>query len=219
MGVFAIVPVKGLNVSKRRLSASLSLNERKALTSALLKDVLTALQSSRKIQKIVVVSDDNEVRAISKEAGAFFFSPIRGGLNAAVNEAARWCKKNHATSTLIIPADLPLLRVQDINTIIKLGTYQNPTVVLSPSSNGGTNALFQNPPSLISGAFGHGSFAKHAKKARKKGVAVKFYCSESVALDIDTGSDLQKLLQNVRGGYSQRFLEESGYADKLKAQG
>ncbi len=43
MLVYAVVPVKGLGVSKERLSTVLSPQERKELTLAMLEDVLTAL--------------------------------------------------------------------------------------------------------------------------------------------------------------------------------
>jgi len=55
--VYAIVPVKRLGVSKRRLSKFLSSQERKVLTIAMLEDVLRALKASM-VSEIVVVSSD-----------------------------------------------------------------------------------------------------------------------------------------------------------------
>jgi len=194
MVVYAIVPVKRLGVSKRRLSQSLSLPQRKALTVAMLEDVLTALKASV-VTKILVVSNDPNVRPIAEQFGAEFYSPLRKGLNFAVEEAWAWCMRNKADSVLVLPADIPLVTAKDIDVIIQLGSGDH-CVVLSPSRDFGTNALFQCPPHLVHANFGVNSFTKHAKEACNKGVAVKYYYSLGVGLDVDSVGDL-RLLQKV----------------------
>ena len=120
MVVFAIVPVKRLGVSKRRLSKFLSSQERKLLTIAMLEDVLKALKSSI-VPEIVVVSSDPNVRVIADKFGVSFFSPSHNGLNPAVEEATAWCMRNQADSVLVVPADIPLLSSADVNKIVELG--------------------------------------------------------------------------------------------------
>ena len=61
MSVYAVVAVKGLDTSKKRLSSVLSPQERTQLTLAMLEDVLNALQTST-IDKIVIVSNDFSLR-------------------------------------------------------------------------------------------------------------------------------------------------------------
>jgi 2-phospho-L-lactate guanylyltransferase len=213
MSVFAIVPIKGLSASKRRLSSFLSIQDRRILIETMLFDVLTALKSS-KIQQIVIVSSDLAVQSLADKSNVFFFSPSHNGLNPAIEEATAWCIQNHASSVLVVPGDIPFLRSEDVNRIIQLGTDKNPIVVLSPSNNGGTNALFQNPPNLVLPNFGHGSFAKHCNQAQIKGVCIKVYFSSAVALDIDSLIDLWRVLESPFNGYSKRFLQEMRFASE-----
>jgi 2-phospho-L-lactate guanylyltransferase len=213
LAVYAIVPVKRLGVSKRRLSKFLSSQERKLLTIAMLEDVLIALKSSA-INEIVVVSSDPNVRMIADRLGVSFFSPIRNGLNAAVEEATAWCMRNEADSVLVVPADVPLLSSEDVNTIVELGNGDGSTVVLSPSNNGGTNALFQKPPNLLFAQFGCRSFARHSRQAINKGISIKFHYSSTIGLDIDYEEDLQKLVESPLSNSTKHFLEKTCFPSK-----
>lgn len=204
MVVYAIVPVKRIGVSKRRLSESLSSQERKSLTVAMLEDVLQALKSSV-VSKILVVSNDPNVQPIAEKFGASFFSPSRRGLNAAIQEASTWCISNNADSVLVLPADVPLIKSTDIDTIVKLGSGKS-WAVLVPSKDGGTNAFLQCPPDSVHACFGVESFVRHTTEAYKKGVCVKFYYSLGAGLDIDSVDDLQVLLKVENETLSRQVL-------------
>jgi 2-phospho-L-lactate/phosphoenolpyruvate guanylyltransferase len=204
MDVYAIVPVKKIGVSKRRLSQCLSTQERKALTVAMLEDVLQALKAS-KVSKVLVVSNDPNVQPIAEQFGVFFFSPIRKGLNAAVEEAFVWCMKNKADSVLVLPSDIPLISSTDINAILTLGSNDR-RVVLVPSKDWGTNAFFQCPPHLVHACFGSESFKKHVNEAIRKGASVKFYYSLGAGLDIDSIDDLQVLRKTENSTLSKKVL-------------
>jgi 2-phospho-L-lactate guanylyltransferase len=214
--IYAIVPVKRLGVSKRRLSKFLSPLERKFLTIAMLEDVLRALKSST-VHEIVVVSSDPNVRMIADKFGVSFFSPSHNGLNPAVEEATAWCMQNHADSVLVVPADIPLLSSADVNKIVELGNCNGSTVVLSPSHDGGTNALFQSSPNLIRMCFGPHSFAKHIKEAHSKGVCVKLQYSTSLATDIDSAEDLGKLLKTESNTACRRVLDQFKLVSRMGA--
>ena len=209
MAVFAVVPVKRLSVSKRRLSGVLNPRERKVLTLAMLEDVLSALKSSV-VQNVVVVSTDPLVYQVAVKFGVSYSSVAGGGLNAAVGEATEWCVKRGAGSVLLLPADIPMLSFKDVNSIVALG-IETSSVVLSPSLNGGTNALFQNPPNLIPACFGPKSFAKHVKEAHHKSLRVRFYCSVGIVADVDLAEDLKRLLDIQNSTRSRRFLEQVGF--------
>jgi 2-phospho-L-lactate guanylyltransferase len=179
----------------------------------MLEDVLKALKSSI-VPEIVVVSSDPNVRVIADKFGVSFFSPSHNGLNPAVEEATAWCMRNQADSVLVVPADIPLLSSADVNKIVELGNCNGSTVVLSPSNNGGTNALFQKPPNLLFAHFGYRSFARHSRQARNKGISIKFHYSTSIALDVDCEEDLLKLFESPIANNSKRFLEEAGFSSR-----
>jgi 2-phospho-L-lactate guanylyltransferase len=197
MAVYAVVPVKRLSVSKRRLSAVLNPEERKLLTLAMLENVLAALKVSV-VDQTVVVCNDSVVKNAADRCGVSYFSASGTGLNADIEEAIAWCVNKHASSVLVLPADIPLVSSTDIDVLVKLG-YEKASLVLSPSQNGGTNALLQNPPNLIPACFGPKSFANHFTEACNKGLRIRMYYSLGIGLDVDSVDDLKQLVKNVQG--------------------
>lgn len=207
MFVYALVVVKGLGTSKKRLSSVLTPQERRELTLAMLEDVLSALQIST-VHEIVVVSNDFSLKNLANKYCATHLVQKTSGLNPAVEEATEWCMQNKAEAVLVLPADIPLLSSTDVDKIVELGNCKGQTVVLSPSYDGGTNAIFQSPPNLIRACFGLKSFEKHIKEAQNKGVCVRLHYSTSVATDIDSAEDLSKLLKTERNTACRRFLDQ-----------
>jgi len=205
MAVYAVVPVKHLDASKRRLSSVLTPKDRRKLTLVMLEDVLSAIKASN-VQEILVVGSDLAVREVAEKFGAVYANEETRGLNSAVTHSIEWCMQEGADSVLVLPVDIPLLSSADINNIIDLGDSSESTVVLSPSSNGGTNALFQKPPHLILSRFGQKSFDRHIKQTRGKGICLKLHYSSSVAFDIDSEQDLQRLLTAQNNTRSKQFL-------------
>lgn len=204
MSAFAVVPVKTLLKSKTRLSNAFTVEERPLFTLAMLGDVLQALKNS-KIDRTIVVSSDSTVGAFVKNFGMTFLPETQKGLNQAVNQATRWCLGNGAELVLALPADAPLITAEDVDAILKLALKKS--LVISPSRNGGTNALLRNPPRIISPSFGSDSFKKHIGKARAKNVQTGIYISSNIMLDIDSEADLDQLLRAEKETASYRFLK------------
>ncbi len=213
MSTFAVVPVKSLLKSKTRLSNFFTLRERPLFTLAMLEDVLNALQSS-KVNKTVVVSSDTAVEGLVKNFGMTFLKETQGGLNRALNQATKWCVRNRAEQVLVLPADVPLITSKDVNKLLKMALKNS--VVISPSRNGGTNALLQTPPGIVSLSFGHDSFKKHVDKALAKQVQVKIYVSSNVMLDIDSERDLERLLKASQQTAANRFLRQSAWSQSCR---
>jgi 2-phospho-L-lactate guanylyltransferase len=66
--------------------------------------------------------------------------------------------------------------------------------VIVPDRHGqGTNALLLTPPDVMAPAFGPGSFARHAARARAAGAAIRVADVSSLGLDVDTPEDLAAL--------------------------
>ena len=202
MRTFAIVPVKELRASKKRLSHVLSREKRTELMVGMLRDVLSALKLST-IEQVLAVSPDAAVKKIVCEYGFSFISPKNARLNPSLSEAIEYAEQREADAVLILPADLPLVCPYDICKLVELGSEPS-TVVLSPSLDGGTNALLLNPPDAIPVSFGKGSFFKHVEEALKKDVRLRFHVSREVMLDIDSEDDLKKLLE-IRAVDSKQF--------------
>jgi 2-phospho-L-lactate guanylyltransferase len=214
VSVFAIIPVKTLLKSKKRLSMVLNPQERQTLTLAMIEDVLKAIKCSVVCQTIVISSDPT-VEELANNYGASYLKERKHELNEAVKQAIEWCIQNKADSVLILPADIPLIKAEDINRIVEL-CPKGTSVVISPSQNGGTNALLQKPPDLIPTHFGPNSFSKHAIEALHRGILTRVYRSKRVATDIDSPKDLEKLLKIKAQTVSHKFLEQIRANARLK---
>ena len=207
VAVYAVVPVKNLTVSKRRLSTVFTPIERRQLTLAMLEDVLNALKASV-FDKIVLIGEDSQVQEMAAKYGATFLWAKGANLNSAIEEATIWSMQDGAKSILVLPADVPLLSAKDLNRILELGMNGDSAVVLSPSQNWGTNALYQNPPQLISACFGPRSFLSHIQEAYRKGISVRLDFSNGLSNDIDSAEDLKKLFEGENSTFCRQVLEK-----------
>lgn len=189
----AIVPVKPFAEAKQRLGPVLTEQERAGLARRLLKRTLLKLSRARGLMRVAVVSRDEQALSIAREYGAWSILEAHEELNQALTQATRVAVANGAQSVLMVPTDLPRLRVRDVEKLIALGAPA-PRVVIAPAHrDGGTNALLLNPASVIQFAFGENSFAMHQARALAAGAHVEVYQSENIAFDIDVPEDLQRM--------------------------
>jgi 2-phospho-L-lactate guanylyltransferase len=191
MKIWAIVPVKPFVRAKSRLSAVLAAPQREALAERMFRHGLHVLSQVRQIAGVMVVSRDSRALALARDYGAHTIQESGAPeLNDALRRASEFVRLQGADGVLVIPADLPLYTVEDVEQIVHMGRY-NTTVVLVPDRNeNGTNALLVTPPGFIPFSFGPGSFRRHMDYANKAGATVKIYHSERIGLDIDTPDDL-----------------------------
>lgn len=187
--VHLVIPFKGLDAAKSRLSPFLSLSERRKLSFAMLLDVINVAKRSGIFKEIHIVTPDFSI-ASSLKGVNFIFERPPCDLNKAIQLGIAFCIRCNADSVLILPADLPFIKPEDILNIIELGEQDREVIVISRSRSGGTNALFIKPPGILPPQFGENSFKKHVSSSKARGIPVKVYSSQTVEVDIDHFSAL-----------------------------
>jgi len=190
-----IIPVKNLSSSKARLAPSLGLKERRGLTVKMIRHVLSTLNKS--IGEVLVIGSDDEVRAISEEYNVLFELDKDTSLNGAIVQAIDRCVRSGSDAVLLIAADLPLLSYYEVERLID--NTEGEAVVICPSKDCGTNALFLHPPKTMPVSFGANSFTRHLRMAMERGRRFKVFWSPGFSFDIDTPEDL-KMLNALRIG-------------------
>jgi 2-phospho-L-lactate guanylyltransferase len=201
MSVWVLVPVKPLTRAKSRLVPVLSAEERAHLAEETLRRTLHVVDQIPQISGSLVISRDGRVLSMARDMGAHTVQEsgtpeLNNALMRATQVLAQW----RAGAVLIIPADVPLINVNDLTEIIRRGQTHS-TVVLTPDAErDGTNALFVRPPGLFSYAYGADSFERHKQLARLAGATVHVYESERLSLDLDTPEDLEQYQEYVRTG-------------------
>lgn len=187
----AIIPVKPLADAKTRLAGVLNEQERVTLAKRLLERTLLKLSRVRGMDRVAVISRDETVLQMARKYGAWSIVETHADLNRALAQATQVCASNGAQAVLVVPADLPRVRVRDIEKMIELGE-QAPCMVIAPARrDGGTNALLLNPARAIDFQFGDNSFVNHCAQAQRAGLRVLRYDSDTVAMDMDVPEDFE----------------------------
>ena len=194
MTIWAIVPVKPLRRGKSRLAGLLTEDQRTCLNRFLLKHILDTLNEVKEIDHTLVVSHDPAALALTRDMGGR--TVLENGtpqFNIALKRATAVARMNGAHEILILPADLPLVTIENIQDLLELGKVP-PVVVIAPDRRmNGTNALLVNPAGIIEYGYGPGSNYKHAENATHNGARVELYYSDTVGLDLDLPEDLELL--------------------------
>lgn len=208
--ITAIVPVKALTESKRRLAGALAPAMRERLVLAMLDHVLFTLMSSPSIHDTLVVTPDPDVARLAREAGvAVLAERDTTDLNTAIREGLAEAARRKATAALVIPADVPFVTVADIERLAAAGrAHTAPYTILVPDlGRGGTNALLASLPTALELRFGPDSLARHVDEAQRSGIPHEVLELGGLARDIDEPGDLAALTRPGPAAARYAFLE------------
>lgn len=211
-----LVPVKDLAKAKQRLSGILTQSSRTELAQAMLQDVLESLSEFGGDEVILVTSDPFAMEL----AWSHGFEIVRDDSNQSETEAIAMathvCERRGIQSTLVIPSDIPLVAVAEIEAIYA-NAPQTGSVLVPAHDGRGTNAVLRRPAALFPLRFGNDSFLPHLAAAKATDQPCVVLSLAGIGLDIDTPEDLQALVL-ARGGkrsqlLARRFLTPaSGFA-------
>lgn len=192
MSLWVIIPVKPLRRSKSRLANVLTEDERTKLNFNMLDNTLSILKGISSITDILVISRDPSALTLARSHNAKTIQEDgEPGLNLALKRAVIIAKAYSAQSIMILPADLPLLTGQEIQSIIDKITT-SPIMIIAPDRRmDGTNMLLCSPVDLIDFSYGPGSFERHLRQAQSKKAEINVIQMSSVGLDIDLPEDLE----------------------------
>jgi 2-phospho-L-lactate guanylyltransferase len=199
--IWVILPVKPLSQAKTRLAKALSQIERQVLAERLLQHSLNVLDLARTqklINGFVVVSRDDKVLALAeKHHSVPLFENQPANLNTALTQAGQWLHQHYPEcSLLILPTDLPLLTVQDLETIIKQSqSFEQGAIIVPDRYQAGTNLLLLKPGTLLNFQyhFGDKSYSKHLEALYQTGIEPHVVQNTNLAFDLDEVEDLIKL--------------------------
>lgn len=199
----ALIPYKRKN-AKSRLSPALSLDEREEFVELMLRDVVGCLQKAGVENIDVLTTPDNGV----PEDLQVNVIPDKHDLNEAINGYLGREKE----PVLIIMADIPLVKTENIKELIS----RPEDVVIVPGKGGGTNILFIKDPSNFHVKYYGSSFLNHCSIARSRNCSFSVYDSFLLSTDIDEPHDLVEIMLHGHGKskeyVTERFDMETGKA-------
>ena len=192
MTIEAVVALKTLSQSKRRLSAVLNDEQRSDLVEAMAQDVLSCLMRHPEIDAVHVVCGEGWTRDVFPEGPLVVWQEAEShdhGLIAAYEMVAA---RTGAERLLFIHADLPFLGQEDISAVIAASLDHH--AVFSPDfTETGTNAVLRWRHQSLPLCFGKDSFARHQQAAKAAETRWRVVRASGVARDVDEPVDLDRL--------------------------
>ncbi len=200
-----LVPVKNLADAKQRLSPILTPEERFALAQAMCEDVLLTLANWQTRPPVAVVTRDPFAREMAARFNFEVIADDNSGETSAIEVATTICKERGAKSTLVIPADIPLIDTLELQKISDSAPACG--AVLVPDAAGrGTNAAWRAPVDLFPLRFGNDSFLPHLAAAKATGRSCIVLELPGIARDVDRPEDLYELAAASGERRSQRLV-------------
>ena len=214
-----LVPIKNTASAKQRLASVLDQPARTQLAQAMLTDVLTTLHGWKNRPKVgIVTSDPYATKLAAEYQFEVIPDPDNPGETGAIEMATRACVERGEDSTLVIPADIPLIESWELEEIYKRAPAEGS--VLVPAGDGrGTNAAFRRPANLFPLRFGNDSFKPHHAAAQGTGKPCVVLNLPGIAVDVDNPPDLRQLLSLPGDTHAQRLAKSWNLPADLLATG
>lgn len=194
-----LIPCKGLDEGKSRLSAALDVHARRALCEFFLCRTLAMARALVAPDRIHVVSADPKVAEIADLYSVRVLADSGFGLNRALEEARAAISDRHPDleGLLIMPIDLPLSSTGSLSSVV---TEPGDIVIVPDQSETGTNVLFlrRTAARTFQFRFGPDSFHAHCSLAKDADLRLSTVRDESLSLDVDLPEQLWRWLRYTR---------------------
>jgi 2-phospho-L-lactate/phosphoenolpyruvate guanylyltransferase len=211
-----LIPVKNLSAAKQRLAGALDQSSRTELAQAMLHDVCSELALWKARPDCAFVTSDSFAIELAEQYD-FKIIPDRTnpGETGAIEMATSLCVARGIKWTLVIPADIPLIRAGEVEQILAHAPAEGS--VLAPAGDGrGTNAAFRRPAGLFPLRFGNDSFKPHLAAAQATGQPCVVLQLPGIAIDVDNPEDLSQLITHEGQTRSQQLLRRWKASGVLK---
>ncbi|HTW59408.1 MAG TPA: 2-phospho-L-lactate guanylyltransferase [Terriglobales bacterium] len=213
-----LVPIKNTATAKQRLATILNQPSRSKLAQAMLHDVLATLHDWKNRPPVAVVTSDPYAIDLARSYDFDIIpDPDNPGETGAIEMATQICIERGADSTLVIPADIPLIQSWELDEILKYAPAEGS--VLVPAADGrGTNAAFRRPANLFPLRFGNDSFKPHHAAAQATGKPCVVLNLPGIAVDVDNPQDLDQLVSLPGETRAQKLAREYVFTGEESVQ-
>ena len=192
----AIIPVKTFSHAKSRLD--LPASQKEELCKIMLEEILHTVSTSPRINEIIVVTREEEAVRIGKKFGATILEDQReDGVNGAVAIADRHLLEKGFDASIVLPQDIPCIKVQDIDFMMNHMAPPNFAIVVPSRRFDGTNALVRMPVDLMETHYDEGSYKIHLSTAKKHTPNAALVFVRRIMIDVDNIEDLNYLLEQT----------------------
>ena len=196
---YAILPVKRFAAAKTRLGEPVSAGTRRALTEAMVSDVLMALCRAATVDGVLVVTADSAADALARSYGAaVVVDGAEAGQSAATLLGIARARELGVGRVALVPGDCPALDPAELDALLERRSLARGVTLVPDRHGSGTNALVLAPPDVMAPSFGAGSRARHEQAAAAAAIPCHVEHVPTLTIDVDTLDDLEALRRVLR---------------------
>ena len=204
MKTSVIIPVKTFKKSKTRLQ--LSEDKTVELCRLLLEEVIKTISESKLIDKIIVVTNEEQVSDIIKKYNCKKIQDMNEkSVNDAVKLPETYLEENGFTHSIVLPLDVPFFYSEDLKRLLNFSNEKSVIIVLSRHFDG-TNALLRTPIDSMKPRYDEGSHSFQIESAKNFDVKISIGLIYRLMLDIDNIEDLDFVIkQNIKPEFCKKI--------------
>jgi len=199
LAVRVIVPMKPVVACKRRLAHAVPDVTREALVLLMLHRTVQTFSEALGKDACWVIGGDAYVRQIAEQAGGTWVEDRASDLNATVLDGMLRAVDEGARAAIFVPADVPMITVQDVHTLIDVSDGFTRPVGVEAHADGGTNALLVPAGIDMPPALGHLSYNRHRLNAKRAGFTLTPAPAFGLVFDLDSPADLVYARESIPG--------------------
>ena len=188
-----IIPVKTFSKAKTRLNLQQDCKEK--ICCLMLQEVMRTISSCKVVNKIILVSKDEDVLKIGRQFNAVEIFDDESGVNNAIDLADEYLSDKKFDCSIIFPQDIPTMTSSDIETLLGFIKSTNSVIIVPSRQFNGTNALVRCPADLMQTRYDMGSYTHQMVAASTKTNNISIALIRRMMLDIDDESDLVFMLK------------------------
>ena len=194
--------------SKAKTRLDLPQIQKEDLCLKMLDEVLGTISNCKSIDKILVVSKDEQAMKLSKQYNAKQIFDHETGVNDAMDLANEYLIDKKYDCSIMFPQDIPIMKPSDIDNIFCFFKSETGVLIVPSRQFNGTNALLQSPVGVMNTQYDRGSYRYQldAAKAVTKNTSIALI--RRIMLDIDDLSDLSLMLnQNEKPDFCKQIID------------
>jgi len=198
--------VKSFSKAKTRLN--LPQIQKEDLCLKMFDEVLRTISSCKSIDKILVVSNDEQAIKLSKQYNTMQIFDNETGVNDAMDLANQYLIDKKYDCSIMFPQDIPVMKSSDIDNIFNFFKSETGVLIVPSRQFNGTNALLQSPVAIINTQYDRGSYMHQLDAAKTVTKNTSIALIRRIMLDIDDLSDLSLMLnQNEKPDFCKKIAD------------
>ncbi|MEW6588775.1 MAG: 2-phospho-L-lactate guanylyltransferase, partial [Thermoproteota archaeon] len=109
----------------------------------------------------------------------------------------KYLLENDFGSSIVLPQDIPLIRPQDISSLLGFHRNSKSLIVVPSRKFDGTNALLRSPINVVETHYDEDSYKIHLRTGKSRNIPTSFVLISRIMWDVDDRQDMKFIMDNI----------------------